>query len=105
MNDMERLKYLASAEVFSWEVDAVAPAICEGNGPLVVRSSDGEIVRSYPWHCVPILRNGTLYIVDMLNYRRVVGEHELRNLQVQHEPKFKAIVLPRVPRPPQPRRT
>lgn len=105
--DLDRLKYLAGVEVMSWDVDGdVAPSICEGNGPLVVRK-EGEIVRSFPWHCVPKLvpdpadrGRPRLYIRDMIAGRRVVAEYATGEFdQVAHEPRFRVIQLPRPPAP------
>jgi|SRR5215471_2411954 len=105
--DVDRLKYLAGVEVMTWDVDReVAPSICEGNGPLVVRLR-GDVVRSFPWHCVPELHpdpadygRPRVYVRDMLAGRRVVAEYATGEFdQVQHEPRFRVIQLPRPPAP------
>lgn len=102
MSDLEKHSYLSDAEVMSWSINGIPHTICEGKGPLVVKKG-GEVVRSYPWHCVPMMDDGTrggeagkLYVFDMLRHRAIVGSHDRGTFDlVQHEPKFKVIILPR----------
>jgi len=102
MGDMEKLHYLSDAEAMAWNVNELRHTICEGKGPLVVRKGE-ELIRSYPWHCVPLIDDGSrggsigdLYVRDMLAHARIVGEHKRGTFDlVQHEPRFRVIHLPK----------
>ena len=71
----DRVRDLANAEVMTWNVNQIPLQVAESQGPLRV-SLRGDVVRLYRWYTHPVVDSkGTLYVLDVLQGGRVVGEH------------------------------
>jgi hypothetical protein len=70
----DRVRDLAGAEVMSWNVNAIPVQVAESQGPLRVMLR-GETVRLHPWHTHPEVRQGVLYVLDILHGGRVLAEY------------------------------
>lgn len=89
------LQQLAGAEVMSWNVGELEMAASEVQGPIVVRrppdadGNPGDSLGIYPFYAHPMMRRGTLYVLDPSQRpARVLAEFPGFVGVIQHEPKY-----------------